>query len=138
MATSPLPAITRPSQKVSPGRFPAAQPLPQHILGPVKPLGPQIGFQQGVLKHLPLGVAAADAGQLRKDRLQEVHRGGVVLVGKSVNALGQGQDNLLGQPAALFPVGPQAVEHPVHQFPVAAGGKGQGGVGVAGRPGRGG
>ncbi len=76
-------------------------------------------------------MAAPDAGQLGENRLQEADCPGVVLLGKGVDSLSHRQDNFPGKDAALFHVGAQAFKHRVHHGAVTAGGKGQGGVGVA-------
>src|SRR5262249_61408601 len=88
---------TQPEQVTD--RVAALQASAQHRFRLLEPLGAEIGFEQGILKHFPLGVAAPNAGELVETRLgeewfQASDRLAVRPVRKGVNTLYQRQRDL--------------------------------------------
>src|SRR4029434_4611529 len=91
---------TQPEQVTS--RVATLQACAQHGFGLVKLLGAEISLQHGILKYLPLGVAATNAGELVHTRLDEewLHifdRLTVCPVCKGINTLRQRKGDFSGQ-----------------------------------------
>ena len=85
-----------------PDRRAALRTRRQHILRLVVPARAEVGRQKRILEALPLCVAAADAGKLRKDGLQVRYSVVIRLGREGVYAHYQGQRHLLGQRVARF------------------------------------
>src|SRR4029434_3525454 len=125
---------TQPEQVTS--RVATLQACAQHGFGLVKLLGAEISLQHGILKYLPLGVAAPNAGELVHTRLGAERfpvsdRLAVRPVCKGVKTLRQGERDFPGQDVSCIREAPQSVDHVPHIDLIASNNKGQGGMGIS-------
>src|SRR5215475_4450301 len=125
---------TQPEQVT--GRVATLQACAQHGFGLVKLLGAEISLQHGILKHLPLGVATPNAGELVHTRLGEERfhvsdRLTVCPVCKGSDTLRKGERDFPGQDISRIREAPQSVNHVPHVDLVAGNREGQGGMGIS-------
>ena len=75
--------------------------LSEHVFGFVVLLGADVCLKQGVFEDFALGVAAADAGELRGDRLQVPHCVVVAVICERADAFDEGQGYFLSKGVSL-------------------------------------
>ena len=97
----------------------------QHRLRFVPLRRAQIGFQQRILKHLPLGIAAANSHHLVLPGLQQPCAALVIAVAVGSDGLGQYRNHLTGRHPAFIDACPQAVHQRGERAVIAGGGKGK-------------
>jgi hypothetical protein len=117
-------------------RVAALQAGTQHRFRLLDLLGTEIGLEQGILKHFPLGVAAPDAGELVETRLSEEwfqasDRLAICPVRKGVNTLYQRERHLASQDVPRIREALQAVDHVPHGDRIAGHSEGQSGMGIS-------